>query len=115
MSKHKLKIAMVNKFFFPKGGQETLMFEESRLLEEQGHEVAFFSMEHPENPEDYKYSRYFADYIELSNLGKEYSFFKKLKIAKDFIWNGRNSQFFEDFLLDFQPDVVHMWISNGKA
>jgi len=102
-----MKIAIVNKFFFLKGGQETLMFEEAKLLEQAGNEIAFFSMHHPNNTSDYKYNKYFVDQVEFSNLGKEYSLFQKLKFANNFIYNNQAIVKFEAFINDFKPNVIH--------
>lgn len=102
-----MKIAIVNKFFFIKGGQESLMFEEAELLQNHGHQVAYFSMHHPKNISDYKYSSFFVDHVELSNLGKEYNFLDKLKIARNFIYNHKAAANFERFLKTFQPDIIH--------
>ena len=40
-----MKILMVNKFFYIKGGSETYYFALKRLLEEHGHTVIDFSMQ----------------------------------------------------------------------
>ena len=40
-----MKVLLVNKFHWMKGGSETYYFELGKLLEEHGHEVAYFSME----------------------------------------------------------------------
>lgn len=105
--KKKLKVAIANKFFYAKGGAETVAFEEGRLLEQAGHEVAFFSMHHPKNPTEYKYSKYFVDYMEFSNVGKEYSLSQKLKLAQKFIYNKQAEKNFQAFLDDFKPDILH--------
>jgi len=105
--RQKLKIAFVNKFFFLKGGSEKVMFDEANILEHNGHETAFFSMHHPQNPGNYKYSEYFVDYIELSNIGKEYSLLEKLKIIKNIIYNKQAAVNFEKFINDFKPDIIH--------
>lgn len=102
-----MKIAIVNKFFFLKGGQETLMFQEADMLGNLGHEIAFFSMHHRNNSPDYKYSNYFADYIELSDLGSGFSLNQKLIIAKNFIYNKEVARRFNEFLKDFKPDIIH--------
>ena len=102
----KLKVAIVNKFFFVKGGQESLMIEEAKLLEKAGHEVAFFSMHHKKNP-PYKYDKYFVDYAEYSNLGKEYSLSEKIQLAQNFIYNKQAAINFENFISDFKPDIIH--------
>ncbi len=39
-----MKILMVNKFLYPKGGAETYCLEVGRKLEELGHEVQYFGM-----------------------------------------------------------------------
>lgn len=103
----KLKIAIVNKFFFLRGGQESLAFSEAEMLKNTGNEVAFFSMKHPSNPENYEYDKYFIDYAEFSNIGKEYSFFRKLNFAKNFIRNAQAAKNFELFIKDFKPDIIH--------
>ncbi|MEW5821153.1 MAG: glycosyltransferase family 4 protein [Cyanobacteriota bacterium] len=102
-----MKIAIVNKFFFLKGGQESLMFEEANHLQQNGFEIAFFSMHHPDNDPDYKYSKYFVDHVELSNMGKEYSFLEKIYIATNFIYNHKAAERFKSFLNDFKPDIIH--------
>lgn len=102
-----MKIAIVNKFFFLKGGQESVMIEEAKLLEKFGHEAAFFSMHHPLNPPDYKYSKYFIDRVELSDPKREYNFLEKLVIAKNFVYNHKAAKNFEAFINDFKPDIIH--------
>lgn len=102
-----MKIALVNKFFFIKGGQESVMFDEAEFLQQNAHQIEFFSMHHPQNKENYEYSKYFVDHVEFSNLGKEYSFIDKLKIAKNFIYNHKSALLFDRFLTDFKPDIIH--------
>ena len=44
-----MKILLVNKFHYLKGGSEKYYFELAELLKKHGHEVAFFSMEDEKN------------------------------------------------------------------
>ena len=44
-----MKILMVNKFHYLKGGSEKYYFELAELLREHGHEVAFFSLNYEKN------------------------------------------------------------------
>ena len=44
-----MKILLVNKFHFLKGGSEQVYFATKELLEKKGHEVICFSMRHPKN------------------------------------------------------------------
>lgn len=42
-----MKILMVNKFLYPKGGSETYIFKVGKQLMKAGHEVQYFGMDHP--------------------------------------------------------------------
>lgn len=94
-----MKILMVNKFHYLKGGSEKYYFELARLLKENGHEIAFFSMKDDKNIKtDCK--EYFVDPIDL-NSGS------KLK-ALDVIYSKKNEKKMEEALEDFKPDIVHL-------
>jgi hypothetical protein len=44
-----MKILFTNKFFYPKGGSETVFFQEKEFLLNNEHKVIDFSMKHAEN------------------------------------------------------------------
>jgi len=44
-----MKILLINKFLFPKGGSETVLFDTAALLAARGHRLSFMAMEHPRN------------------------------------------------------------------
>ena len=44
-----MKILMVNKFLYPRGGAETYMLQIGEYLKSQGHEVEYFGMYDPRN------------------------------------------------------------------
>lgn len=93
-----MRILLVNKFHYLKGGSEKYYFELGELLKENGHEVAFFSMEDEKNIKtDCK--EYFVKPIDL-NTGS------KLK-ALDVIYCKENEKKMEQALEDFKPDIVH--------
>ena len=48
-----MRILLVNKYFYRKGGAETYFFALAEGLRALGHDVAFFSMQHP-NKDVYK-------------------------------------------------------------
>lgn len=94
-----MKILMVNKFHYLKGGSEKYYFELAELLREHGHEVAFFSMKDEKNIKtDCK--EYFVEPIDL-NTGS------KLK-ALDVIYSKENKKKMEEALDEFKPDIVHL-------
>ena len=44
-----MKILLVNKFLFPKGGAETYVFKLGETLTANGHEVQYFGLENQKN------------------------------------------------------------------
>lgn len=94
-----MRILLVNKFHYYRGGSEKYYFELAKLLKENGHTVGFFSMNSDENicTGD---KEYFVDEIDL-NTGS------KLK-AFDVIYSPANKKQMTKALEDFKPDVVHI-------
>ncbi|MFA6217699.1 MAG: glycosyltransferase [Candidatus Omnitrophota bacterium] len=65
-----MKILLVNKYFYIKGGAENSFFETARLLKSHEHEIVFFSMKHSNNYESH-YSEFFVsnvDYLRKTSL-----------------------------------------------
>lgn len=94
-----MKILMVNKFHYLKGGSEKYYFDLANLLEENGHEVAFFSMENEKNIKT-KNKEYFVEEIDLNSNNKLKAF--------EVIYSQKNKKKMEEALDDFKPDVVHL-------
>ena len=94
-----MKILLVNKFHWNKGGSEKYYFELGQLLKKHGHEVAYFSMEDEKNIKTGD-KEYFVPKFDLNNSSK-------LK-ALDVISNKHNQKIMEQALDDFKPDIVHL-------
>lgn len=94
-----MKVLLVNKFHYLKGGSEKYYFELGELLKKNGHEVAFFSMGDEKNIKT-GCKEYFVKPIDL-NTGS------KLK-ALDVIYCKENEKKMEQALEDFKPDIVHI-------
>lgn len=101
-----MKILMVNKFFYIKGGSETYYFSLKRKLENEGHTVIDFSMKDEKNLES-KYSEYFVDNVDYS--GKS-SVISKLKMAMNIIYSTEARKKFEAIVRKEKPDIVHLHI-----
>lgn len=99
-----MRILLVNKYFYRKGGAETYFFALAEGLKALGHEVAFFSMQHPNNEPSY-WSKYFVS--EKDYVG-EISAFKKVQEASTLIYSFEAKRKFEALLEEFKPDVIHM-------
>ena len=94
-----MKVLLVNKFHYLKGGSEKYYFELAELLRKKGHIVAFFSMKDEKNLKtDCK--EYFVEPIDLNNANE-------LK-ALDVIYSKENKQKMKEALTDFKPDIVHI-------
>lgn len=99
-----MKILMVNKFFYIKGGCETHYFALKELLEKNGHTVIDFSMLDEKNF-DSEYSGYFVKNTDYSGGG---SAFEKLRIAKNIVYSNEAKKKFEKLVKDTNPDLVHL-------
>lgn len=94
-----MKILLVNKFHYLKGGSEKYYFELGELLKENGHEVAYFSMEDERNIKTGD-KEYFVSKIDLNNGSKLQ--------ALDVISSKQNAEKMIEALEDFKPDIVHL-------
>ena len=94
-----MKILLVNKFHYLKGGSEKYYFELANLLKEKGHQIAIFSMQNEKNIKTGE-KEHFIDEIDL-NTGS------KLK-ALDIIYSKKNKKKMTEALEDFKPDIVHI-------
>lgn len=99
-----MRILLVNKYFYRKGGAETYFFALAEGLKALGHEVAFFSMKHPNNEQSY-WNKYFVS--EKDYVG-EISAFKKVQEASTLIYSFEAKRKFEALLEEFKPDVIHI-------
>ncbi len=100
-----MRILLINKYHFLKGGAERAYFDMARILESQGHEVAFFSMEHPKN-ESTQWKKYFIQNIEYHDI--PISFTEKLSLIGKILFNFEAKKKLEKLLDDFHPDIAHI-------
>jgi glycosyltransferase involved in cell wall biosynthesis len=99
-----MKILEINKFYYRKAGADKHFLDLVELLENQGHQVAVFSMQHPNNLESI-WEKYF-----LSTVGyvDGYNLIQKFKgIVRGFYsWEAKKK--INQLLDDFQPEIVHI-------
>ena len=97
-----MKILMVNKFLYPKGGSETYVLKLGEILRSHGHQVQYFGMQNEKNTvgneaEAYVSSQDFSTGIR-SNLLAPFRIIYSVEARKRI-----------RIVLDsFQPDVVHL-------
>lgn len=101
-----MKVLMVNKFFYIKGGSETYYFSLKELLEKNGHEVIDFSMKDEKNF-DSKYSKYFVDAVDYN---RKQSIFSKIKSGLKIIYSYEAKKKLEKLIIETKPDIAHLHI-----
>lgn len=102
----RMKILMVNKFFYIKGGSETYYFALKRLLEAKGHTVIDFSMKNEKNF-DSPYREYFVEAVDY-NGGMNRK--QQLKAARNIIYSTEAKHKLEKLIQDTKPDIAHLHI-----
>lgn len=102
-----MKILMIDKYHFIKGGAERYYFELKRILERHGHEVIPFSMHHPENfPSDW--SAHFVSYIEYNGNGALHKVMGAPKIFGRMLYSTEAKAKVEKLVNRVKPDLVHL-------
>jgi len=99
-----MKVLLINKYFFSKGGSETCFFDTARILSNNGHEVFFFSMQHPSNSPSTE-TEFFTSHIDYNNPG---AWHKKFKSAARLVYSREARHKLESLLRSKRPDIVHL-------
>lgn len=97
-----MKVLIVNKFLYPNGGSETYIFELGKQLQQMGHEVQYFGMEHE--------GRIVGNRVESYTSGMDFHSGKLAKLFYPFkiIYSLEARKKIRKVLEDFSPDVVHL-------
>lgn len=97
-----MKILQVNQYYYPRGGADKYFLDLSLTLKNQGHEVAVFSMQHPNNL-DTPWSKYFVSRVSFNKQ----SIKDKIKTLGRVIYSLEAYNKFTKLLEDFKPDIIH--------
>lgn len=94
---------MVNKFLYPNGGSETYMFKLGKYFSQNGHEVEYFGMEHPNRCVGNSAQAYTEnmDFHTASALSK-------IKMSFKTVYSKEAYNKMLAVLESFSPDVVHL-------
>ena len=99
-----MKVILVNKFHYAKGGSETYYFGLAEGLRKLGHEVHYFAMQGPEN--------YPCEDADLFVSAKDYngpsSVTQKISAVTSLIYSKEAKTKFQELCERVRPDVVHM-------
>lgn len=97
-----MKVLLINKFYYPRGGDCVYTLNLEKLLKDNGNEVAVFSSSYPENSPTV-WDKYFPDEVSFSG-----SISDKINAAQRAISGRGVSVKFEKLLSDFKPDIIHL-------
>lgn len=98
-----MRIIIANKFYYNRGGDCVASIALEKLLKEKGHEVAFFSMQHPENFTS-EWESYFPSNVDFQKGGLN----NKLQAAGRIFYSQEVKKQFLQLLETFKPDVIHL-------
>lgn len=99
-----MKVLLINKFLFPKGGDAICTLETGRLLVEHGHQVVYWGMAHPANP-PYPHQGLFTKYVDLS---ASVNLRNRLRIASNLLYSFEAKDKIEHLMQIETPDIVHL-------
>ncbi|MFZ1655048.1 MAG: glycosyltransferase [Candidatus Moraniibacteriota bacterium] len=100
-----MRVLLINKFHYLKGGAERAYFDTAHILAENGHSVAFFAMEHPDNFET-PWSRFFVSNVDYHDAAA--GLWSKLRAALRILWNHEAATKLDALIEEFKPEVAHL-------
>lgn len=99
-----MNILFINNFFAEFGGAEKIMLKEAEFMENEGHEVHYFSVGKKPYFKDYEYSKFFPDFLDYRKLSK---FQALTNIFRPF-YNKNSAKNLDNLLKTVKPDIVHI-------
>lgn len=102
-----MKILMVDKYFFIKGGAERYYFELKGILERHGHQVIPFSMQHPDNFAT-EWADYFVSNIEFNGHRRLQKLAQAPKIISRVLYSPAAKAAITRVIERVKPDVAHL-------
>lgn len=100
--KKKLRILLVNKFLYRKGGSETYIFKLGAALEKYGHTVEYFGLSNEKNIVTNSAASY------VSDMDFNEGVLKNLKAPFRIIYSTEARRKIRKVLNAFKPDIVHL-------
>jgi glycosyltransferase involved in cell wall biosynthesis len=102
-----LRVLQIQTYHFYRGGDSTYMFNLSGLLERNGHEVAHFAMQHPENLPS-PFAKYFVSEIDFPSLLRRPTPAAALRVLGRSVYSGEARRNITRLIDDWRPDIAHI-------
>ncbi len=100
-----MKILLANKFYYPRGGPETVIFQQEKYLRQLGHEVIPFAMQDERNLSS-EYSDFFVSNVDYRQMNG--SPVENAKIALKMIYSSEAKNKIEQLLDSAKPEIAHL-------
>lgn len=97
-----MKILLVNKFLYPRGGAETYFLKIGNELEKRGHNVQYFGMYDEKNTVKNSLNLY------TKNMDFHTSKLKRLLYPFKIIYSFEAKRKIKKIIKEFNPDIVHL-------
>lgn len=98
-----MRIIIANKFYYNRGGDCVASLALEKLLKEKGHDVAFFSMQHPLNIPS-EWTSFFPSNVDFQATGLN----NKLRAANRLFYSKEVKKKFLALIEEFKPDILHL-------
>jgi glycosyltransferase involved in cell wall biosynthesis len=98
-----MNILFLNNFHYLRGGSEKVLFEEMRLLRENGHRVAVYARGHEQN-EPAGFAEFFPPPLDTEHLNPS---IKTVLTVTEMIYSRAARRGLGEVLKRFRPDIVH--------
>ena len=105
-----MKVLLVNKFHYIKGGSETYYFSLGDMLKKRGHQVLWFSMKDDRNL-PCEQSKYFVNNVDFNASGNPA---KIAGAALHLLYSREAGRKFARLLDDEKPDIIHLNIFQSQ-
>jgi glycosyltransferase involved in cell wall biosynthesis len=99
-----MKIILINKFLYPKGGDAISTITTGNILAARGHEVHYWGMDHPDNP-SYPYRNFFVSYVDYDSSK---GIIDKVKSSMNILYSFEARRKMLALLKKIKPDIVHL-------
>ena len=97
-----MKVLVINKFFYPRGGSENMMFDIAELLSNYGHQIKFFSMEDERNIPSAD-TKYFVSNIDFHSLRNP---IKKIQAFFRVLYSLEAKKKIDFLIKEWNPDIL---------
>lgn len=97
-----MKILMVNKFLYPRGGAETYMLQIGEHLQSLGHEVEYFGMRDTKNTVGNRLG------LEVAEMDFRSSGIQRLRYPLRILYSFEAKRKFRRLIRTFSPDIIHL-------